>query len=277
MPEPRGRSLSRVVAALAAELWGARRSVAVAALVALAVGLTMSYRIGLPPSVQSRSHTVGQASVLALVDTPRSQIVDLGPSTRGAIAVLSARARLLATLMVTSPIREEIARGAGIPPGELITMRPSTLPDRRRRVPPPQVASVSADDPRAHLLHVAVNPLVEGEHPIIAVDTVAPDAAAASRLASQAIESLKAHLDDEGRAGAVPVERRIAVRQLDPPQAATVRVGPSRLLVLAVALLVFGAGCAAIVVAVRVRRWAGASQDRPSGPPRITGRRRRLS
>lgn len=276
---PRGRPTRSAVAAVAAELWRARRYVAVAALAAIAVGLTMSYRVGFPPRLESRSHTVGTASVLALVDTPRSQVVNLSPSTRGAIAMLSARAQLLAALMVTSPIREEMARGAGIEPGELITMRPSTLVDRRRRVPPPQLSSVSGEDPDAHILHVAVNPLPEGEHPIITVDTRAPDAAAAHRLAGQAIQSLKAHLDGEARAGGVPANRRLVLRQLSPPEATTVRVEPSKLFVVAAALIVFALGCAVAVLASRLRRRVGgARQIDGSGRPRgLHGRARRLS
>lgn len=275
-PKPRGRPSRPAVAIVAAELWRARRYVGVAALAAIAVALTMSYRVGFPPTLESRSHTVGTASVLALVDTPRSQVVNLSPSTRGAISMLSARAQLLATLMVTSPIREDIARGAGIEPAELVAMRPSTLVDRRRRVPPPQLSSVSGDDPDAHILHVAVNPLPEGEHPIIAVETRAPDAAAARRIAGQAIESLKAHLDDEARAGGVPANRRVVIREFSPPEATTVRVEPSKLFVLAAALIVFALGCAAAVLASRLRpRVRGARHfDNSDRAPALHGRRR---
>jgi hypothetical protein len=227
----------------------------VAAVAAVVVSVAMLYRVDFPPRIASRGHTVGTASVLALVDTPRSLVVDLGEATRASvIRLLSDRASLLATLMTTSPIKDDIARGVGLDPNELITMRPSTLTDRRRRVPAPAVASVSIADPRAHVLHVAVNPLLEGDDPIIAVDTLAPDAAGAARLANQAIASLKQHLDREAQSRTVPAERRLVVRQLDPPEVSTFRRGPSTFLAEISGLLVFAFGCSAIVVAPRLKR-----------------------
>jgi len=50
----------------------------VAALIAVLVGLAVGYRVGFPPKLESRQYTVGIASLTALVDTPSSQVVDLG-------------------------------------------------------------------------------------------------------------------------------------------------------------------------------------------------------
>src|SRR4051812_42369202 len=94
-------------------LWRRRAVVAALAVVAVVVGLSAAYRIG-PGGLESRQHDVGIGSVTALVDTPSSLVVDLGGDTGADIGTLSARANLLASLMTSSPIKDEIARRARI-------------------------------------------------------------------------------------------------------------------------------------------------------------------
>ena len=106
-------------------LWRHRLLVVVAALIAVLVGLAVAYRIGFPAKLESRRYDVGLGTVTALVDTPSSQIVDLGGKTGADIGTLSARASLLANLMTSSPIKDEIASRAGVAPDKLIALSPA--------------------------------------------------------------------------------------------------------------------------------------------------------
>ena len=59
------------------DLWAHRVLVSLAAALAILAAFA-SYRVAFPPRIESRQYHVGIASATALVDTPRSQVVDLG-------------------------------------------------------------------------------------------------------------------------------------------------------------------------------------------------------
>lgn len=256
---------------IAADLWRGRLAVCATALIALVVAVALTYRVELlPPSLETRQRGVGVGSALALVDTSRSQVVDAGGGGGTELAKLSDRASLLASLMLTAPLKDEIARNAGLDPQRLITTRPLTLADRRRRIPEVPTASISPSDPRAHILHVTVTPLVEGTSPIIAVDTQAPTATGAARLANQSIASLKAHLDRVAAVDRVPEARRLVVTQFEPAESSTAQIGPSRILAISAAVLVLGSGLAAVALIAHLRRHRAASDRRAAPRPAKT-------
>ena len=228
-------------------LWRARRLVVVFAMLAMLVGLLMAYKISYPPSLKSRQYSVGLAATTALVDTPSSQIVDLGGSDApGDVGTLASRAALLASIMTTSPIKDEIAARARISHDTLISMPPSASAPGAQ---PTQVsgASITAKDPRASLLKTTIPNLESGEIPIIAVETQAPTAAAAARLANASIEVLKQRLSSEATSDAVPDARRVVVRQLGPARSATEVRGPGKAAPIITAVFVLLLGCALIV------------------------------
>jgi hypothetical protein len=244
------------------ELWQFRVLVAALALLSLVVGILMTYRVSAPLSLESRQYEVGIASARALVDTPSSQVVDLGGGTGADVGTLSARANLLASLMTSSPIKDDIARRADIPIELLVTPATPSVgvaaADASRNV---TGAVVTADDPGAYVLRSSVPTLQSGEIPILAVDAQAPDAAGAAKLADQAVAVLRSHLENVAGSEAVPHKRRVTVRQLGPARSATEVRGPSRLAALAAALLAFVGGCGAILGILHLRRgWRQASQ-----------------
>src|SRR4051812_44033604 len=104
------------------ELWRRRRAVGVGVAYALVVVILMTFRVslGLPPTIESRQYDAGIAASDVLIDSPNSQIVDVGGGStdvEGAtidLSGLSTRARLLANLMSNSPLKDRIARAAGI-------------------------------------------------------------------------------------------------------------------------------------------------------------------
>jgi hypothetical protein len=242
-------------------LWRYRLLVVVAALIAVLVGLGVAYRIGFPANLESRQYHVGLGTVTALVDTPSSQVVDLGGKTGADIATLSARAQLLASLMTSSPIKDEIASRAGVSPDRLIAVSAAGVPPG---APPSGGASVSMSDPKANILTAGIPNLETGDVPIIAVTTQAPDAAVAARLANESITVLKEHLRTVAGIDKVPDARRMVVTQLGRARAETVARGPSRLMAVAAAIFVFGFGCVAILgIVALVSGWRRAAELEP--------------
>jgi hypothetical protein len=245
-------------------LWRYRLLVGIAALLALLAGLSVAYRIGFPPKLESRQYSVGIGSVTALVDTPSSQIVDLGPDTGADIGTLSARASLLASLMTSSPIKDEIASRAGVAPDQLIAVSPGAGSPGAAASSGDAGGSISATNPKANILTAKVPSLESGEIPIIAVSTQAPDAAAAARLANESIAVLKAHLQTVAGQDQVPDARRVVVRQLGQAKSTTESRGPARTMALLVALLIFCVGCATILgISALVRGWRRAAEMDP--------------
>ena len=119
------------VVAVLRELWRYRRLVIAGAIVALVFQVMLVYNVslGIPPKLESRQYNVGVASGAVLIDSQSSQAVDLGGGegeVKVDVASLSARAQLLANLLVTRPLRDEIAKGAGVAPDRMITELSST-------------------------------------------------------------------------------------------------------------------------------------------------------
>jgi hypothetical protein len=240
------------------ELWRRRWLVLLSGLLALFIGVLMAYRVHPPFKFESRAYTVGIASTTAMLDTPSSQVVDLGgqdSETAGSAGTLPGRAALLASVLTTSPLKEEIAKTAGIDPRTLIagTVDPSSPL-------PTQLGSISAKSRDASLLTVNT---FEGL-PMLGVNVTAPDQKKADALANGAIKVLISHLNTLANADSVPANRRLVVKQLGESRSATSKHGPSRKLAAAAVVFIFGLLCAAILsVSWITTRWKEAdSWDR---------------
>jgi len=245
------------------ELWRFRWLVLPTILVALAIAVTLMFRVQGATSLQSRDYQVGIASARALVDTDSSQLVDLGTATGADLPTLSARAQLLANLMTSSPLRDEIARRAGVPDDMLVTPS-AAAPGGASTAQGVTGTIVSADDPRANILKTSVPALSGGEIPIIAVETQAPDPRVAARLANQAIAVLQRRLTTLAGTEAVPTRRRVVVRALGPARSQLVSRGPSPVLAVAAGLIVLLLGCGIILlVANFARLWRQAGELSP--------------
>lgn len=233
------------------ELWRCRRLVIVAGLIAITVGVLIAYR---PSSsgLQRRSYSLGIGVTRVLIDTPDSQVVDLAP--KGADG-LGSRADLLANLLASGPLRLRIARLAHVPPDKLLAMAPSTAGP----IDPSLLAqsgTAAASAPSTFMLTMKPDP----ELPIVFINTQAPDAATASRLANSATVALRDYLHSVAAAQKVPNARQVVVTQLGTAQSAKVTRGPSRAIALLVAVVIFGVLCGLIVALVGlVRGWAAAA------------------
>jgi hypothetical protein len=186
------------------------------------------------------SYTVGIASATALVDSPSSQVVDLGGGQAGAdVGTLTARANLLASLMTSEPLKDEIAKRAGIDPKMLLTPG-QQLPGAGSASAQVSGAAITESDPRASILRTSVATQQSGQVPVIAVDTRAPDAAGAAKLADTAITVVQSQIKSVAGTQRVPATRRLVVQPLGRATSALETHGPSRVMAAALAILLFG-------------------------------------
>jgi hypothetical protein len=255
--------------AILRQLWRSRLVVALGLALALMVGMAVVYRIDprLPPTFESRQYSVGIASAAALVDSERSQVVDLGGgATRADVAVLSVRARLLANLLATSPLKDEIGARARVRPDWLIAHPPAEGGPIATRTPEGPSATIPETDPRAVVLRLHVNETL----PIITAEVVAPDAATAARVAGASVSVLRRHLQAVSAADRVPDARKLVVTKLGGARSATQTRGGGRLLGIALFCVLFAIWCVAIVLVTGLARaWRDAAADGQIPPPPV--------
>jgi hypothetical protein len=247
------------------ELWRRRWSVGVGCAYALLVVVLMMFRVSLafPPKIESRQYNAGIAASDVLIDSPNSQVVDLGGgSTDSAGATidlngLSTRARLLANLMSNSPLKDSIARAAGIEPSKLLVIPPTSTDGTQPAAPGGGPGThVKLGDRDANVLALFVDETL----PILTMRVQAPDADTAKRLASASVSSLRVYLKTVATADDVPGARQLVIEPLGPASSATVVKGPRRLFAILAGVLVLALWCTATIMIPRiVRTWKDAA------------------
>jgi Na+-transporting methylmalonyl-CoA/oxaloacetate decarboxylase gamma subunit len=246
------------------ELWRRRYAVSIGIAYALALVILMSYRVslGFPPKIEGRQYDAGIAATDVLVDSPNSQVVDVGGGggdVEGAtidLGGLSTRARLLASLMSSSPLKDRIASAAGIESKTLIVIAP-TGDDLAPRMTPATSTTVKPGDRDASVLGLYVDETL----PILTMRVQAPDAGTAERLATSAVSQLGVYLKSVAAADNVPGARQLVVEPLGPATSATVVKGPRRLFAILLGLVVIAIWCVGIVMIPRlVRTWRAAAR-----------------
>jgi hypothetical protein len=262
--------------AILRQLWRRRLLVSVGVAFALIVGTVMVYRVnlGLPPTFESRQYDVGVASAELLVDSPSSQVVDLsGGRVATDVNALSGRARLLANLMVTSPLKDQIARRAGINPRTFT----ASVPTLNGPAPPPSPLAPGKTSPWANSLTVSFNE----ELPIITAVSQAATPDSAARISTAAVAQLGTYLKSVAAIQRVPYANQLVISPLGRARSGLVQHGPSRIFALAAVILLVAVWCAGIVLLSRLARdWRQAAADeqlaehdeKPAGsPPAGTG------
>jgi hypothetical protein len=244
-------------AAILRLLWGARRTVCVGIAIALMAGTLLVYKVspGIPPTMQARGADVGIASAQVLVDSKSSQAVDLGEDpVLIDLPGLIARGRLLANLIATSPLRDQIARRAGIDPATFVASAPSVGSDEPR---PPTASSAR------NVMNVTFNDAL----PIVTINAEAPSAAIAARISSAAASELGDYLETLAARDEVARSHQLVIKSLGPPDRAGVHRGPRKLSAVVGFGFVLGLWCIAIIVVSRVRRgWRDAGSGRDAHP-----------
>jgi hypothetical protein len=224
-------------------LWRQKILVIGVVLVAAVAAILVGYKVSFPPKLESRKYDVGVASARIFVDTPASQVVDVAPKGSDTLGV---RANLLANLMVDGEVKTVIARRAGLRTDQLYGMSDTVTG------PPTPTATPSK---RGWMLRTHVVSATDGSWlPIIEVQTQAPNAAAAARLADAAVGGLREYLDSKAAGERVNNASRLRISGLGVAQARNEARGPRMLYSLAAFLVLVGLGFAAIIAGTSLIR-----------------------
>ncbi len=233
------------------QLWRRRVVVSVIAALSILLALQLTYRLGAPP--ESRRYNVGVAGARILIDTPKSQFVEVAPL--GA-ETLGQRANVLAALMAEGDVKAAIARRAGLAPDDLLASSESSEN-------PDQVSPNDLGAPDIYLLHTRVVRDSEGgQLPIIEVETQAPDSAGATRLVNAAVDGVGEYLDSKAANEQIADRRRLKVSSLGiNPGRLEVR-GPGLLIGAAAGIFAFLFGCTLLLIGSAMsRNWREAEAD----------------
>src|SRR3954454_20798783 len=164
-----------------------------------------------------------------------------------------------------SPLKDEIAAKAGINPDQMIAISPA----QASPAPGTQVTAPDTSNPNIRVLRATVPTLQNGQVPMISVQTQAPSADEAAKLANAAIEVLQKHLQSVAATDRVPAERQLVVRQLGPGRAVVSTRGPGKKMAAIAVIPIFGAGCGTILLLVAlIGGWKEASELERNPRPR---------
>lgn len=244
------------------ELWGQKVGLAIAFLLALLAATRILFGVSLfPPALERHSLDLGAASTHVLVDSPRSTVIDLREDTYN-IESLSSRAVLLGNVMASLPVREFIARRAGIPADQIKATAPLT-PDQPRVIADashqPHVSDI-LKSPDQYRLNIQANPTV----PVLDIYSEAPDGKAAEKLANAAVGGLEGYLHVVAKEQGTPRKDRVHLTQLGSARGGVINSGAGIRIALLVFVLVFAVSCAAVLFITRVRSGWASSQG-PAG------------
>ncbi len=243
---------------IARELWQRKLLVGLVLAVALIAAILSAYRFTPnPPGLEKRSLSVAAASSQILIDSPRSTLVT--GAEAGTLDGLATRAKIYGQYLSSLEARAEIAKLVGIAPQTISTSGPFSPASGQ------EAYAAQPSDERAEelLKEGAQNRLVftaqEGV-PILTVSAQAPTSERAIALASASFETLKDYVQ-KLRTDGEPVREGVIVRQLGAPEGGTLGGSNNFILMVLALLLVFGLGCAAILVVPSfVARWRALNQ-----------------
>ncbi|HEX6781225.1 MAG TPA: hypothetical protein VF125_04255 [Solirubrobacterales bacterium] len=248
---------------IARELWQRKLQVGIVVALALAAAIFSAYRFT-AHGLEKRSLTVAAASSQILVDSPKSTLV--AGAEVGEFAALATRAKIYGQYLSSLAAREEIAKRVGVPAQSISTSGPFSPATGQQ-----EYASQPSEERAGELLQEgAGNRLVFTAQEGVPILTVSAQAATTDRavaLAAASFQTLKEYVDNLSADGE-PVRRGVTVRQLGAPEGGTLG-GSNNVILMALAfLLVFGLGCAAILVLPTfVARWRALNKlDRPKPP-----------
>jgi hypothetical protein len=244
------------------ELWRLRLGLLLSLALATLVASSVVYRVSiLPPGIEPRAMEIGTASTHVMIDTPRSTILDLRQPTDD-LESLTNRAVLLGNVMASLPVRQYIARRAGVAPERIEATTPLTA-DFPRPVAAAgdqkHVTDILASTDQ-YRLNIQANPTV----PILDVYAQGPTAQATERLANAAVDGLRAYLADIARAEGTAARDEVRLSQLGRAHGSVINDGVRLEVLLLVFVLVLALSSAAVLFMARVRRgWSLEPEDRP--------------
>jgi hypothetical protein len=222
-------------------VWSRKRLLAIILGVSILTGLLLAYSPGFPP--QSRQYQVSLASSDILVDTSNSQVVDVG--ARGPdLPTLASRANLLGNLVTVGPLKDAIAKSAGVSPDELAVVPPANA-ETPGVVPAPVKTNQSRNVPDAEATILTLS--TDDTLPILHVVAQAPDPTTASKLSGGTIVELEKYLGSVAATQDIPAAHQLVVRQFGTPLVGTATRGLPRSFALAATIILALIGCGTIV------------------------------
>lgn len=251
------------------ELWRLRLGVAISFALALFIAVSSIDHVSLlPPKVSSRQLEIAAASTRVLVDSPRSEIIDLRTDTY-AFTSLTTRAALLGNVMASAPVREYIARRAKIDPARIQASAPITA-DVPRNLSEPGSEKRASDILRStdqYRIDIQSNPTV----PILNISAQAPNKDAAERLANGAVDGLRDYLAALAVRQGTDPKKQVRLEQLGRARGGVINNGISLQIALLSFIFVFTLSCCAVLFLSRVRRgWSAAAADEAGERPAPT-------
>lgn len=193
------------------ELAGHRVGLVLSVVLACLAALWSVGKISLfPPGIQPRVLQMGAASTRALVDAPKSAVLDLAIPTTN-LQGMTNRGVLVGNMIASAPVRAYIGRRAHIRP-QLLQVASPVTPDFPRPLATSGKRSTSdiLDSPNQYRLSIQANPTV----PILDIYAQAPTAAAARALANGAVEGMSDYLRDLALEQNVPPSEQVHLEQL---------------------------------------------------------------
>jgi len=180
---------------------------------------------------------------------------------------LTNRAVLVGNVMASLPVREYVARKAGIP-AYLIRATTPTTPDEPRTIADPENPRRTSDILKLtdeYRLKIAANPTV----PVLDIYTQAPTAEGATVLADAAVDGLNEYLDTVAEAEGIPSDAMVQLTQLGRARGGVINGGVRAEVTILSLLFVFAISSAAVLYISRVRRgWrASKRQEQPLRRP----------
>jgi hypothetical protein len=224
------------------------RKLAVAAVVALAVlaALATLYHVS-PSGLQKRSYEYGAAQVQMLIDSPRSQLIDLSQET----PPLSIRAAVYAQFMRSNGVKQEISRVTGVPADAIVAQAPTTTESGTQNLPRAEAARANEVRQAGDQYRLLFD--YQPDLPIVSIYAQAPDARAAAKLADGAVAGVRAYVAQLEARDRVAPKDQTQIRELGPAEGGTVNAGVNPIMALMAFLGVLVAGCGTILGVVALR------------------------
>lgn len=233
-------------------LWQQRTGVVASALLAIVVALVSVGDLQLlPPGFKSRSLELGSASTHVLIDTPRSALLDRRQDIES-LKGLADRALLLGNIIAREPVREFIAKRAGIPL-ETLQITPPLTPRQPRAPVDADTKKSTSDLLRSndeYRISIEANPTV----PLLDVYTQTNDPRSAEILANAAVDGLRNYLDELAQQRSTPPEEQIRLVQLGRARGEAINEGVGIQVALLTFILVFAISSATVVFLARIRQ-----------------------
>lgn len=225
-------------------LWA--RKVATLAVLAIALIVAIAVRLSV------HSVPTGAATVQILVDSPDSALANLSQET----VPLTTRASVFAQVMTSAAVLEDIASSAGVPVNEITAQGPYSGAGESLDVVTPSEArsnQLLAEQTRYKLTFVA-----QTNEPVVTASVQAPNADAAARMAAAIYPGVQHYVTELQQQSGTPVQHRVTIRQLGPPQAGPVNSSARSTLTVAAFLGVLLLGLLGVLGFAGMRRRAAA-------------------